>query len=309
MPKTVSFFNRNIMISAHLHLPEGFQSNKKYPALVGIHPAGGVKEQTIGLYASKLAEHGFVVVVYDSSYQGESGGEPRLLEDPSVRVEDARCAADFLATLPYVDLDQMGVFGVCAGGGYAIAAAQTERRFKVVAGISATPMGEAARSFFGKQIPDSELIKTLGSASIQRSMEANGAQAAYVPFVPERLEDINENTPTMLREGYEYYRTARGQHPNAKGRFLLTSLDKMLAFSCFNLIPIFLTQPMLLIAGSNADTKVYSDQAYTLSRGPKELFEIEGATHIALYDQPGYVNQAVTKLVTFFKAHLNTAAN
>lgn len=309
MIKAVSFLSKTVKISGHLHLPEGFQENKMYPALVGIHPAGGVKEQTIGLYAKRLAENGFIVVVYDSSYQGESGGEPRLLEDPSTRVEDARCAADFLATLPYVDVDQMGVFGVCAGGGYAIAAAQTERRFKVVAGISATPMGEAARSFFGQQIPDAELINTLEAAAAQRSVEAKGGKPIYVPFVPESLKDINDSTPTMLREGYDYYRTPRGQHPNAKGRFLLTSLDKMLAFSCFSLIPNLLKQPMLLVVGSKADTKVYSEQAYGLSKGPKELFEIEGATHIALYDKYEYVDQVVTKLESFFGSHLLRKSN
>ena len=138
MVKPVSFSNRAISISGHLHLPDDFREDKQYPALVGIHPAGGVKEQTIGLYAKRLAAHGFVVVVYDSSYQGASGGEPRLLEDPATRVEDARCAADFLTTLPYVDVERMGVFGICAGGGYALAVAQTERRFKAVAGVSPT---------------------------------------------------------------------------------------------------------------------------------------------------------------------------
>jgi fermentation-respiration switch protein FrsA (DUF1100 family) len=300
MVKTVSFRNKSVKIAGHLHLPDGFREDEKYPALVGVHPAGGVKEQTIGLYAKRLAAHGFVTVVYDSSYQGESGGEPRLLEEPTTRVEDARCAADFLATLPYVDSDRMGVFGICAGGGYALAAAQTERRFKAVAGVSATPMGEAARSFFGQPIPDAELIKMLEGAAGQRTAEARGAERAYVPFVPERLEDITAETPVMLREGYDYYRTPRGQHPNSKGRFLLTSLDQMLAFSTFNLIPSLLTQPLLLIAGSIADTKVYSDQAYALSKGPKELFVIEGATHIAMYDVPQYVDQAIAKMVKFF---------
>jgi len=159
MVETVSFKDKEVDIAGHLHLPDNFREDRKYPALVGIHPAGGVKEQTIGLYAKRLAAHGFVVVVYDSSYQGASGGEPRLLEDPTTRVEDARCAADFLATLPYVDAERMGVFGVCAGGGYALAVAQTERRFKAVAGVSPTPMGEAARSMFGAPIPDTELIK------------------------------------------------------------------------------------------------------------------------------------------------------
>jgi fermentation-respiration switch protein FrsA (DUF1100 family) len=300
MIKTVSFRNKAVELAGHLHLPDNFREDKKYPALVGIHPAGGVKEQTIGLYAKRLAAHGFVVVVYDSSYQGASGGEPRLLEDPTTRVEDARCAADFLTTLPYVDVERMGVFGICAGGGYALAAAQTERRFKAVAGVSATPMGEAARSMFGQPIPDAELVKMLEAAARQRTEEARGADSVFAPFVPERLEDINENTPVMLREGYDYYRTSRGQHTNSKGRFLLTSLDKMLAFSTFNLIPNLLTQPMLLIAGSKADTKVFSDQAYALSKGPKELFVVDGATHIAMYDVPEYVDQAVAKMAKFF---------
>ncbi|MEF3062730.1 alpha/beta hydrolase [Ralstonia solanacearum] len=304
MIQQTSFPNRDVTLSAHLHLPDDFREDAKYPALVGVHPAGGVKEQTIGLYAKRLATKGFVVVVYDSTYQGASGGEPRLLEDPSMRVEDARCAADFLSTLSYVDVERMGVFGVCAGGGYALAAAQTERRFKAVAGVSATPMGEAARTFFGRAIPVPELIGSLEAAAHARTAQARGGDPVYMPFVPEKFEDITADTPTMLREGYDYYRTPRGQHPNSKGRFLMTSLDKMLAFTTFHLIPSLLTQPMLLVAGSEADTKIYSDQAFALSNGPKELFVIDGATHIALYDIPQYVDQAAPKLAAFFAEHL-----
>lgn len=300
MVETVSFRNKAVEIAGHLHLPENFSEDKKYPALVGIHPAGGVKEQTIGHYAKRLAEHGFVTVVYDSSYQGASGGEPRLLEDPTTRVEDARCAADFLTTLPFVDSERMGVFGMCAGGGYAISVAQTERRFKAVATVSAAPMGEGSRGFLGHMSPVAEQIGTLKMVAQQRTAEARGAEPLYAPFVPETLEEINESTPDLLREGYDYYRTPRGQHPNSKGRFLLAGMDKMFAFSAFDQIPELLTQPMLLIAGSKADTKVFSDQAYELSKGPKELFVVEGATHIAMYDVPQYVDQAIPKMVEFF---------
>ncbi|PJJ08322.1 hypothetical protein CLU83_1582 [Flavobacterium sp. 1] len=301
MIKSVNFKNRANTLAANLHLPEGFDENKKYPALVGIHPAGGVKEQTIGLYAEKLSKHGYVVLVYDSSYQGASEGEPRLLEDPAVRVEDARCAADFLATLPYVDTERMGVYGICAGGGYTLSVAQTERRFKAVVAVSGTPMGEAVRSQFGVEVPVSELIKSLEMVAYQRTAQANGAELMYVPFVPEKFEDINEQTPDMLREGYDYYRTPRGHHPNSMGRFLFTSIDKMTTFSVFDYLGDFLTQPLLLIAGSKADTRIFSEQAYNLAKGEKELFIVEGATHIALYDVPEYVEQAVNKMVEFFK--------
>jgi fermentation-respiration switch protein FrsA (DUF1100 family) len=120
------------------------------------------------------------------------------------------------------------------------------------------------------------------------------------PSHHETLDEINESTPDLLREGYDYCRTPRGRHPNSKGRFLLTSLDRMFAFSAFDQIPELLTRPMLLIAGSKADTKVFSDQAYALSNGPKELFVVEGATHIAMYDVPEFVDQAVAKMAKFF---------
>jgi fermentation-respiration switch protein FrsA (DUF1100 family) len=300
MIRTVSFRNKAVELAAHLHLPDNYSEDDEYPALVGIHPAGGVKEQTIGTYAARLAARGFVTVVYDSSYQGESGGEPRLLEDPTTRVEDARCAADFLTTLPFVDADRIDVFGICAGGGYAISVAQTERRFKAVATVSAAPMGEGSRAFLGHSTPVAEQVATLEMVARQRTAEARGEAPVYAPFVPETLEEIDGTTPDLLREGYDYYRTPRGQHPNSKGRFLLTSMDRMFGYSAFAQIPEYLTQPLLLIAGSRADTKVFSDQAYELSNGPKEYVVVDGATHIAMYDVPEYVDQAIDAMVKFF---------
>jgi fermentation-respiration switch protein FrsA (DUF1100 family) len=161
-------------------------------------------------------------------------------------------------------------------------------------------MGEGSRAFLGRATPLAEQIATLEMVAKQRTAQARGNEPVYAPFVPETLDEINESTPDLLREGYDYYRTPRGQHPNSKGRFLLTSMDKMFAFSAFDQIPELLTRPMLLIAGSKADTKVFSDQAYALSNGPKELFVVDGATHIAMYDVPEFVDQAVAKMAKFF---------
>jgi len=82
--KKVSFKSRNgqdVTISAVVYFPEGFDEGRKHPAVVVAHPGGGVKEQTARTYAKMLAEQGFVTIAYDASYQGESTGEPRQLEN------------------------------------------------------------------------------------------------------------------------------------------------------------------------------------------------------------------------------------
>lgn len=304
MKKAVTFKNKGLNIAAELHLPEQFKETDKYPSIVCIHPAGGVKEQTIGLHAGLIAKSGFVVLTFDASYQGASEGEPRYLEDPATRVEDARAGADYLSTLPYVDMERLGVFGICAGGGYAISVAQTEHRFKAVATVSAAPMGEGFRNFLGNETPVPVLLDMLKEVGKQRIREANGGELLYRHWVPETSDEINEQTPDLWREGHDYYKTARGQHPNSVNKYLFSGTDRMMAFSAFDQMPTLLTQPLLLIAGSRADTKIFSEQAYHLAKGDKELFVVEDATHIALYDTPQYLEKTIPKITNFFTRNL-----
>ncbi|WP_429582318.1 alpha/beta hydrolase [Priestia megaterium] len=300
MKKSVTFKNNILNMAGNLYLPEGFDESKKYSGIVVVHPGGGVKEQTAGVYAQKLSDNGFVALAFDASCQGESEGKPRLLEDPYARVEDVRCAVDYLTTLAYVDQEKIGALGICAGGGYVVAAAPTERRIKAVATVSAVDIGAMFR---GEASVETQL-QTLEAVAKQRTAEANGTEVNLQTWVPDTLEEIDENTPVLMREAYDYYRTARAQHPNSTNRFKFTSVDKIMSFSASSQISIYLTQPMLLIVGTEADTRGYSDQFYALSNGPKELFEVEGATHIAMYDIPEYVGQAVPKLTDFFGKNL-----
>lgn len=171
MRKSVTFKNGTINIAGHLYLPEGFNENEKYPAIVTVHPGSSCKDQTSGLYAGKLAELGYVTLAFDASYQGESGGEPRYIEEPAARVEDVRCAVDYLTTLNYVDENRIGVLGVCAGGAYAVNAAMTERRIKAVGAVTPANLGRVNR--LGDGSPGAA-IKTLEAIGKQRTAEARG---------------------------------------------------------------------------------------------------------------------------------------
>lgn len=298
----ITFRNGSVPMAGNLHLPVDFDPGRSYAAIVTVHPGGGVKEQTAGLYASKLAEQGFVALAYDASHQGESGGEPRFLEDPAARVEDVRAAVDHLQTLDYVDPERIGVLGVCAGGGYAVSAAMTDHRVKVVATVSAVNIGSAYRKGWYGSDADAAALPTLEAAAGQRTAEARGTEAAYIPYVP---VEPDENTPRDLVEAHDYYLTPRAQHPNAQNKKLFAkSIAKVFAFDAFHLVDELLTQPVLMVAGSEAGSLWHTTELHAKLRGPKKLVLVEGGAHMDFYDVPKYVERAVSETVPFFTAHL-----
>nr|WP_238590765.1 alpha/beta hydrolase [Paenibacillus beijingensis] len=129
--KSVSYKNRfGIKIAADLYLPKNFDESKKHKAVIIGAPYGGVKEQGPGIYAQNMAEPGFAALAFDPSFNGYSSGEPRHLSSPDLFVEDFSAAVDYLGTRPFVDRNQIGVIGMCGSGGFAISAAQVDRRIR-----------------------------------------------------------------------------------------------------------------------------------------------------------------------------------
>jgi fermentation-respiration switch protein FrsA (DUF1100 family) len=297
----VTYNNNGIQMVGNLYYPENMDKSKKYPAIVCTHAAGMVKEQASGLYAQKLAQNGFVTLAFDASHQGESGGEPRYLENPSERVEDIKASIDYLTTLPFIDINRIGAFGICAGSGYSINAAMTEKRIKAVAGVSGTDAGAAIREGWLGDANIADQIKILEAVGNERTAVANGSQPVYGNYVP---EGTDPNAPVTMNEAYEYYRTPRGGQPNSVNKVLLMSLDKVMAFSAFQNIEILLTQPLLLVVGEKSDAFYLTERAINLAKSEKEMFVIKGATHVDLYDRLQYVDQAVQKLTEFYKAKL-----
>lgn len=289
-----------ITIVGNIYLPAGFDKAKTYAAIITLPPAGGAKEQTAGLYARKMAENGFVTIAIDASFQGESGGKPRLQENPIARVEDVRGTVDYLVTLPYVDAKRIGVLGICAGGGYAVSAAMTERRISAV-GVAVPVNGGREMRAGGAEAT----IAALTSNAEQRTAEARGGEPAVAPWIP---DEYRNKSDIDLREGYQYYRTARGANPNWTNKMLVSSMDAVMAFDAFYLADTLLTQPLEVIIGSkqgafgsNKDGHALYDMAASKQ---KNLVVMDGASHFDLYDNPKYIDDAVARFVKFYRHNL-----
>lgn len=299
------YFNKfSLKIAGLLFLPENFDENKKYPAIVVTHPGGGVKEQCSSLYTWNLSRNGYIALAFDASHQGESEGFPRYLEDPTSRVEDIRSAIDYLVSLPYVEEKQIGAMGICAGAGYTMNAIQTEARIKAAAGISTWDVGDSAKNGFpGVKIPNfmQRLLKEVAEA---RTNEARGGKPTYWHYVPETKDDIDENTSVIQKEAHEYYRTDRCYYPTSVNKYLVSSNDKLAAWDAFAHIDTVSPRPILFIVGSKADTLYFTKDAYSRAKEPKEIYTVKDATHVDLYDKPEFVNQVVEKLVEFFDKNL-----
>jgi len=305
--KTVKIKNLAWDTAADIHFPPDFDEGKKYPAIVSTHPIGSCKDQTSGnVYGAALAKAGFVVVAFDASFQGASGGEPRFIEDPSIRVSDIRFVIDYLVTLPYVDENRIGAIGICGGGGYTINAAMTERRIKALASVTGVNFGRLIREAFSNFDP----LGALEAMAKQRTAEARGAARHVIDYLPPSVEQAKQAgvTDIDVLGATDYYKTARGQKPNGATSGLFSFNSAAVGWDAFAHAELLLTQSLMLVVGDQpGGFGAYRDSCEIYGRAAskkKELVVLNGYSHYEIYDQPEPVSQALAKLVPFFQENL-----
>ena len=295
--------NKSITISAVINFPSGFDEKKKYAAIIVSHPGGGVKEQAAGTYAKRLAEQGFISIAYDASYQGESGGKPRQLENPSERTEDVSAVIDYLITLPYVDPEKIGGMGICAGAGYTVNAAINDSRIKAVGTVSMVNIGQMFRNGFTGEVKSPDAAPLLKMGADASTAEARGGEIQKMPLGPMKKEDAPN---ADLEEAWEYYHTPRAQYPTAPGWATARSLSQIIPYDAFTNAEAFLTQPLLMVAGSEAGSKWMSDTLLKRAASKdKKLYVVQGSNHMRFYDGAKYIDEAISVLASFFKKNLS----
>jgi hypothetical protein len=176
---------------------------------------------------------------------------------------------------------------------------------KAIATVSMYDMGAANRNGLKHSVTVEQRKTAIAAAAEQRYVEFTGGKTLYTSGT---VHSLNENSTPIEREFYEFYRTPRGeftpkgQSPELTTHPTLSSNIKFMNFYPFVDIETISPRPMLFIAGENAHSREFSEEAYRLAGEPKELVIVPGAGHVDLYDRVNLIPW--DKLTTFFTQHL-----
>ncbi|CUX52940.1 conserved exported hypothetical protein [Agrobacterium fabrum str. J-07] len=292
-------------VAGNLFLPNNLDRALKNRAIIVGHPMGAVKEQSANLYATKMAEQGFVAMSIDLPFWGESEGASRNLVSPEAYAEAFSAGVDFLGSQAFVDRANIGAIGVCGSGSFVISAAKIDPRIKAVATVSMYDMGAAFRDALNKSQTVEQRKQFIATAAEQRWAEADGADIKYIGGT---TLELTAETDPIQREFYDFYRTPRGEFTPAgvaretTTKPTLSSAVKFMNFYPFNDIETISPRPMLFISGDQAHSKEFSQDAYNRAAEPKELVWIKGAGHVDLYDRVDLI--PFDRLKGFFDRHL-----
>lgn len=293
-------------VAANLFVRHDQRTNANAPAIVVSHPMGAVKEQSANLYATKLAEQGFVTVALDLPFWGGSSGEPRNGVSVELYAEAFSAAVDWLGLQTFVDRERIGGLGICGSGSYVISAAKIDPRIKAVATSSMYDMGAVSRNGLEKVQTVEQRKAIIAQAAQQRWVEAAGGETAYTGGTP---HEITPETDPVGREFYDYYRTRRGEvtpegsSPNLTTHPTLTSMVKFMNFYPFDDIETISPRPILFVAGDQAHSREFSMDAFARAAAPKEIIWVPGAGHVDLYDRVELI--PFDRLSTFFRGSLS----
>ena len=285
----VVFLNKqlNTRLAGLLRLPAGFNLSDNYPAVVVTGPMLSVKEQAQSVYAERLTEAGFVTLVFDGTYFGESEGMPRGQELPDVKESDIEGAVDFLVSLPYVDAERIGGLGICGSGSYMSVAGVKEPRLKAITAI----------------VPAiADISKSAMAGFFRPEEEVKAAKAAY-----ERGEGplMHLNfMPRAFDEGAAYYYSSRGTHPRWSNQVVAWSQLELVKYNVVDIMRD-MQKPYLVITGEKAWSREASTEVFeAVPHSNKEMHVIPEASHFDMYDLAPFVSEAFELIIPFFNKNL-----
>ena len=285
----VVFMNKelNLRLAGLLYLPTDFDLRKNYPAVVVTGPMLSVKEQAQSVYAKRLTEAGYVTLVFDGAYFGESEGMPRGQELPDVKESDIEGAVDYLTSLPYVDSDRIGGLGICGSGSYMSVAGVKEPRLKAITAIVPAISDISNSPMMGFFKPEEEV------RAAKDAYDKGEGELMYLNFMPRAFD-----------EGAAYYYSSRGNSARWSNQVVAWSQLELVKYNVVNIMKE-MQKPYLVITGENAWSKPSSTEVFdAVPHSNKEIFVVPEASHFDMYDLEPYVTEAFERILLFFEKNL-----
>ena len=285
----VVFLNKaaGLRMAGLLRTPCGFDPRKNYPAIVVTGPMLSVKEQAQSVYAERLTEAGYVTLVFDGLYTGESEGLPRGLELPDMKEIDIESAVDYLESLPYVDKDRIGGLGICGSGSYMSVAGVKDARLKAITAVVPAISDISTSPMMGFFKPEEEV------RAAKEAYDRGDGGVMYLNFMPRAFD-----------EGAAYYYTARGNRRGYSNKAVAWSQLELVKYN----VPVIMKdmkKPYLVISGENAWSRPSSQEVFDAVPGEnKAMVVIEEAGHFDLYDLDPFVSEAFEHILPFFAKNL-----
>jgi len=297
MRKNISFTSKRLRCNGWLYIPDNIEAGQRAPAIVMAHGFSGVKEQFLDHFAEKFVDAGFVTLVFDYRYFGESAGEPRGQLFPLEQVEDYRNAITWLSDQPQVDPARIGVWGTSFSGGLIFHLTVFDRRIKVaVAQVPSVLNYETRRAI------DPEKHDRISEFLLQDriSRYQNGTINYLKVVAPE-----GELCALPGKESYDAFMVLKERAPSWLNGITIESLEKIREFDPIRYIHLIAPTPLLIITAEH-DSLIpikYVMDAYARVKDPKDMV-ILPCKHFDVYGTEPWFSKAAIAAVNWFEKHI-----
>jgi fermentation-respiration switch protein FrsA (DUF1100 family) len=262
------------------------------------HGFSAVKEMYLSNFAEEFQKAGFVVLVFDYRFLGESEGQPRQQVLPSEQIKDYRNAISWVSQLTEVDPNRIGIWGSSFSGGHVLQVAAIDRRVKAV--VSQAPLVNGWRNAEHKMGKE-KMQLFIEDLIAYRTSRYNGEDMQYMSVVDEHGKKAAIPSP----EAFNWFTTAhQNVAPNWENRITLESMEEYLAYNPAGMIENISPTPLLMIVAENDTTtpSYLAKEAFAKARTPKQFILVPGG-HFDVYHKPIF-KQTSKAAVDWFKKYL-----
>lgn len=266
--ESVEFNSGGQTVVADMYMPQ--EGAKNAAAIILCHGFAGVKELLLPSFAEYFANAGFVAMTFDYRGFGGSDGEMGRLV-PALQVEDIRNAITFLAECSEVDSTRIGLWGTSFGGANAIVASAQDPRVKALSVQLTFADGETVIT---STMSDEEKSKFLSTIEKMEEKKRKTGKEMMVPIV----KVLNDE------QSKAFYKQYADDCSALKIKIPFLTVAETLRYKPVESISS-VNVPVLITAATKDSVNPVSEShaLYTAANYPKELYEIDGATHYELY--------------------------